>query len=366
MTSTITAPERMHSIDFFRGITMFLLIGEFSGLFELLITPPFNATSVANLANQLHHHPWNGLRFWDLIQPFFMTIVGVSLALSVQNRKRKGASQHEINRHVAIRSISLLLLGWGLYCIDAGAITWRFQNVLAQLGITYPLAYLIMHRSFRFQALFAFALLLLTEALYRLSPIPDFNEAYTAGHNIGEWIEFKLNGAIPGGHWVSLNALPTAAHTIWGVLAGQWLLGNATPNKKLRMLFVFGLVLLISGYALNPITPIIKRIATSSFVLASGGWTILALALSYFVIDIKKRSKGVLFFAVVGMNPLFIYLFAHVGGAGLLERIVHPFTFVLMDWAGLEWAALFTSLVVWGLLWGICQWLYRKNLYFRI
>jgi hypothetical protein len=74
----------------------------------------------------------------------------------------------------------------------------------------------------------------------------------------------------------------------------------------------------------------------------------------------------VLFFAVVGMNPLFIYLFAHVGGAGLLERIVHPFTFVLMDWAGLEWAALFTSLVVWGLLWGICQWLYRKNLYFRI
>ena len=366
MTTTTKPLGRMQSIDFFRGLTMFLLIAEFSGLFELLISPPFDSVAYAQLAIQFHHHPWNGLRFWDLIQPFFMTIVGVSLALAMNNRQRKGASRNELNRHVAIRSVSLLLLGWGLYCIDDGGITWRFQNVLAQLGITYPLAYLVMHKSFRFQALFSIGLLLLSESLYRFFPVANFNQAYTAGHNVGEWIELQLNGAIPGGHWVSLNALPTAAHTIWGVLAGQWLLGNATPNKKLKMLLLFGLVLLSLGYALNPITPIIKRIATSSFVLASGGWTILALAISYYIIDIKKRSKGVLFFAVVGMNPLFIYLFAHVGGARLLERMVYPFSYGLTDWAGPQWAALFTSLCVWGLLWGICRWLYSKNLFFRI
>ncbi len=366
MSAPALPPGRMRSIDFFRGLTMFLLIGEFSGLFEKLVEPPFEGGWVAALATQLHHHPWHGLRFWDLIQPFFMFIVGVSLALSVHNRLKRGEGRNALNRHVLQRSAILLLLGWGLYCIDDGAITWRFQNVLAQLAVTYPLAYLVMRKPPRFQIGFSLVLLVLAEGLYRFFPLEGFNQPFTAGQNLGEWLELQLNGQIPGGHWVSLNALSTTAHTVWGVLAGQWLLGGETPVKKLRVLLLAGVALLVAGYGLDPVTPIIKRIATSTFVLASGGWTLLGLAFSYWLIDLKKKDRAVLFFAVVGMNPLFIYLFAHVGGGRLLERIFYPYTHALFGWGGEAYAAVATSLAVWAALWGICWWLYRKGIFIRI
>lgn len=366
MPESPTPSARMRSIDFFRGITMFLLIGEFSGLFYLLAEPPFDSTWVFPLVEQFHHHPWNGLRFWDLIQPFFMFIVGVSLALSVAKRRKQGETRRTITRHVLQRSLLLLLFGWGLYCIADGEITWRFQNVLAQLAVTYPLAYLVMDKSFRFQVGFSIALLLLAEAVYRFFPLEGFDQPFTPGHNVGEWIELQLNGKLPGGHWVSLNAISTAAHTVWGVLAGKLLLGATPARTKLRQLLIAGVILLAAGYLLDPVTPIIKRIATSSFVLASGGWTLLALALCYWLIDLKKKDRGVLFFAVVGMNPLFIYLFAHLGGGDFIEQILHPFTFALLGWAGKATAGVVTAFLVWLGLWGICWWLYRRKIFIRI
>ena len=366
MAETNLPAGRMRSVDFFRGLTMFLLIGEFSGLFEVLVEPPFEGTWVAAIATQFHHHPWNGLRFWDLIQPFFMFIVGVSLALSVANRKKRGQTRGQLTRHVLQRSLLLLLIGWGLYCIDDGGITWRFQNVLAQLAVTYPLAYLVMHRPARFQIVFSVILLLIAEGLYRAFHMEGFNGAFTPGQNIGEWLELQLNGKLPGGHWVSLNALSTAAHTIWGVLAGQLLLSSLPAQRKLAKMLIWGGILLVIGYALDPITPIIKRIATTSFVLASGGWTLLAMAFSYWLIDMKKKDRAVLFFAIVGMNPLFIYLFAHVGGAGLLQKIVHPFSHALFSWMDPAVAAVMTAAIVWMGLWGICYWLYRKGIFIRI
>ncbi len=366
MKQTTAAPNRYLSVDFFRGITMFLLVGEFSGLFEHLVDPPFEGTVVWWVAQQFHHHPWHGLRFWDLVQPFFMFIVGVSLAFSVTKRLDRGDSQKSVTRHVVQRSITLLLLGWGLYCIDDGEITWRFQNVLAQMSVTYLVAYLIMNRSFWWQVVFSVILLVVADAMYRLFPLEGFNQPFTPNHNLGEWIELQLNGKLPGGHWVSINALSTTAHTIWGVLAGKLLLSELEQKAKLKQLLVAGALLLAAGYAFDLLTPIVKRIATSTFVLASGGWTLVALAFSYWLIDIKKKDRVVLFFAIVGMNPLFIYLFAHVGGAGMIERILHPFTYALFGWAGEVSATVLTSVAVWASLWYICFWLYQKRIFLRI
>jgi len=191
--------------------------------------------------------------------------------------------------------------------------------------------------------------------IYRLFPVEGFNQPFTVGHNLGEWIELKLNGKIPYGHWVSINFLSTTPHTIWGLLAGQLLISESNHQIVLKKLITSGVILLILGYALDPITPIIKRIATASFVLASGGWTLLALAFSHWLIDIRKKDRMVLFFSVVGMNPLFIYLFAHVGGARLIEKILHPFTHLISN--DLEAIArLVTSIGVWVLLWYLCYW----------
>lgn len=357
---------RLYSLDFFRGLTMFLLIAEFTALFNHLTAPALEGSWVYWLGMQFHHHPWAGLRFWDLIQPFFMFIVGVAMPFSIGKRLARGDSQASIRQHVFRRALLLLLLGWGLYCIGPGRIVFRFQNVLAQLAFTYLLAYLLMRRPASFQLLFSLGLILLTEILYRSFAVPGYDHAFVPNENFGTWLDLQYGGADLNGHWVAFNAVPTAAHTIWGVLAGQLLMSSRSQQQKLRYLLVAGLAALAAGYAISPFTPIIKRICTSSFILVSGGYTLLALALCYWIIDVKKWRKGVAFFAIVGMNPLFIYLFAHLGGADFLRQIVQPFSTSLLGWTGALPTAIITSLVVLFLLWYLCYWLYEKRIFIRI
>jgi predicted acyltransferase len=358
--------ERLVSLDFFRGLTMFLLIAEFANLFPLFLAPQMEGTPIWFLGVQLHHCEWAGLHFWDLIQPFFMFIVGVAMPLSFARRMAQGDSNKKLLMHVLKRSLLLLVLGWALYCIDPGKITFRFQNVLAQLSVTYLLAYLVMKKAPWFQILFSVVLIAISEGLYRFFPVEGFNHAFVAGENFGTWFNLLISGEEGGGHWAIFNAIPTAAHTIWGVLAGQLLISDKPPKVKIRILVVSGLIALAIGYGLSSVTPIIKRISTSTFVFASGGWTLLMMALCYWVIDVLNWRRGVLFFSVVGMNPLFIYLFAHIGGAALIRKAVSPFSNALFSMAG-EWMAeVMTSLIVLSILWYICWWLYKKKIFIRI
>lgn len=358
--------NRLQSLDFFRGLTMFLLIGESTHLYAHLLDPAFQGTIVEAIGNQFHHHPWNGLRFWDLIQPFFMFIVGVALPFSVAKRTANGQSRGRIARHAVQRAVCLLLLGWALYCIEPGRITFRFQNVLAQLSVTYLLAFLMMKRPVRTQLLFTLGLLVLTELLYRLFPVAGFNQPFVPDHNFGAWVDLRLSGELSSGHWVSFNAIPTAAHTIWGVLAGQWLRSERPPRRKIVSLAGLGLAGIVVGFALNPLSPMIKRIATSSFVIASGGFCLLALAGSYWLVDVRRVGKVTAFFNIVGMNALFIYLFAESGGTSWVIKLVKPFAAGLFSWTGNATVNILTSLAVWALLWGMCAWLYRRKIFIKI
>ncbi len=361
-----TEHHRLLSLDFFRGLTMFLLVVAITGFFTFFTSERFSGTILYALGEQFEHHPWHGLRFWDLIQPFFMFIVGVAMPFSYAKRIRQGESHAEVRTHILIRCLILLLLGWWLYCIPYGKITFFFQNVLAQLSVTILLSFLIMRKPVVFQVIFSIVLLVLSDILYRVFPVEGFNQPFVADHNFGAWLDMQMSGQLSRGHWVSFNALPTTAHTIWGVLAGKLLMGEQSGSRKLKMLFLAGIAGLILGYGLDPVTPIIKRIATSTFVLASGGWTFLALALSYWLIDIKQIRGGVRFFAVVGMNPLFIYLFAEAGGAELLKSFAQPLAVSLFQWAGPEYAALVTTSVASCLLWLICYFMYRHKIFIKI
>lgn len=358
--------KRLASIDFFRGLTMFLLIGEFTGLFGVLVDPQFKGTVIHAIGNQFHHHPWHGLRFWDLIQPFFMYIVGLSMPFSIGKRISRGDTQKSILSHVLKRSFLLIILGWALYCIGPGKITFQFQNVLVQIGITYLIAFLIMKKSNLFQILFSIGIIILMDLVYRFFPVNGFNEAFTPDRNFGAYIDFKLNGGLSGGHWVSVNAIITSAHTIWGVLTGKLLLSKKPGSEKIKIMLLFGALCLISGYLLDPLSPIIKRISTSSFVLVSGGYSILVMALSYWMIDIKKWNPGLVFFSVVGMNPLFIYLFAHVGGADLINNIFIPFTRAVFFFSNEIFIQGINNLLCWFFLWYICYFLYRKKVFIKI
>ena len=132
---------------------------------------------------------------------------------------------------------------------------------------------------------------------------------------------------------------------------------------------IAGLICLVAGYGLDltGITPIIKRISTSAFVLASLGWCLLCLAACYHRIDVMQHDKGLYFFKVIGMNSIFIYLFFEIVGAkwfnGYIEAITSGvLSSILPDLA----VALITSVTIFILEWKCCEFLYRRGIFFRL
>lgn len=367
LNSGSVAAERITSIDFFRGLTMFLLIGESSKLYSQL--PSINSGFVQFLGVQLSHHEWNGLHFWDLIQPFFMFIVGVAIPFAAANRIKKGATEKSLVIHAIKRSFLLLFLGWTLNCIKPGEIVFRFQNVLAQLSVTFLVAFLIRKKSYTFQLIFTLVILLLTDLAYRYFPVEGFNHPWVAFENLGAWVNNKIEGVDSTNIWATLNAIPTIAHTVWGVLCGKLLMSNKNAAEKIKWMVIAGLSGLLIGYSLHylNVTPIIKKIATSSFVFVSGGWAILGLSFSYWLIDVKKKFiSGSRLFVIVGMNCIFIYVFFMVGGSGLISNIYTPFSKALFFWGGEILVGIMKSLAVWASLWYICYWLYKNKLFIKI
>lgn len=361
------ASERLLSLDFFRGVTMFLLIGASADIFNWLIDHVFDNTIWQRITIPFEHHPWNGLRFWDLIQPFFMFIVGVAMPFSYGKRWEKGEEWSKTLTHAIRRSLLLFALGVGLPCVWSGKMTFELWNVLAQLSFTFLVAFLMMRKSIKIQLIFSFGLLILTEALFRMFSMPGYNQPFVMDHNFGTYVDMLLMGKVSGGGWLAFNCVPTTAHTMWGVIAGLILKSNRLPYQKIKILLIAGIIGLVVGYGLNPVTPIIKRICTSSFVIVSGGWCLVALAFSYWFADIKKFQSVPKFFAVVGLNPLFIYLFTDVGGSKMLHKMAYPFVNGLLGWKiGPIPSHVVTALVVWWMLWYICYFMDKHKVYVRI
>jgi len=364
---SMPAPGRVISVDFFRGLTMFLLVGEAAHVYGNF--SKFDCGIMKFFGTQFSHHEWHGLHFWDLIQPFFMFIVGVAIPFAVANRIKKGDSMGVINLHAIKRSLLLLFLGWALYFVGAGKLVFRFQNVLAQLSVTCIVAFFIREKSFTFQLMFTLVILLLIDLAYRFFPVEGFNHPWVVYENLGAWVNNKIEGVDKASCWATLNCVSTTAHTVWGVLCGKFLMSDKTPAKKIQTLVIWGAVALVVGYSLDllGITPIIKKTATVSFVFASGGWAILALCFFYWLIDVKKLfAGGSKFFIIVGMNCIFIYMFFEVGGAGLIRHLAEPFSKLLFSWAGKLTVDVITSLTVWAGLWYLCYWLYKNKLFIKI
>jgi predicted acyltransferase len=364
-------PERLLSLDLFRGLVMFLLVAAGSGLYHTWLDATQEGTILHSLALQFQHHSWNGLRFWDLIQPFFMFIVGVAMPFSYAKRLKRGDSKRKITQHIIRRCALLLAFGVGLHVGYNHKLVWELWNVLSQLSMTILIAFFLMRYKWSTQIIASIGLLLLTEILYRTFSLEGYNQPFVKDHNFGSWMDMILMGKInPGGGWVTINFLPTAAHTIWGVVAGQLLMSERSGSKKIKALLIAALIALVAGYLLDwtSITPIIKRIATSSFVLASGGWALLTLAFFYWLVDIMGIKGWVRFFAIVGMNPIFIYVFMETAGKQWLRAFSAAFiSDALVRLGTMETLAHFVnSLAVLAMAWGLCYWLYRRKIFIKI
>jgi predicted acyltransferase len=361
-----TPSPRLLSLDFFRGAIMVLLALESTGLYEHLYDAS-EGNFLHGFFLQFFHHPWNGLRFWDLIQPGFMFIAGTAMAFSLKKQQANGMSWSQSFRKVLKRCFWLFFFGVLDYAVRPQGLSFELWDVLTQLSFTTLVAFLIFNWSIRAQVIFCIGLLLLTEVLYRFTHVPGFDQPFVDQHNFGNYVDVLLMNKINKGGWVAINCIPTAVHTIAGAIAGKLLI---TQRKAVGPLFLWAFICLIIGFGLDwsGVTPIIKRIATSSFTLASLGWCLLALASCYWWIDVRGHKKGLKFFTIVGMNSLFIYLFFEIVGSRWFNEYVGRITNGLMELISTPemLKLIITSLCIFALEWMLCYFLYRKKVFFRL
>jgi predicted acyltransferase len=348
-------PKRLLSLDVMRGIIMILLAGESCRLYDAIKDWHDNP-----LVEQFMHHPWHGLHFWDLVQPAFMFMAGTGMYFSFKSKGRDWP-------HILKRCLKLFVFGTALHCVYAGHMVWELWNVLTQLSVTTLIAYLLIDRSYTVQIVAGFVLLILNDVLYRTILMPGFDQPFTEFHNFGAYVDTLLMGKINPDGWVAINVIPTAAHTIWGVTAGKWLLdNNHSVQRKISVLLIAGVALLVLGFGadLTGISPIIKRISTAGFTLASAGWVVLMLTALYWWIDIKQHPRFTWIAVAVGMNSIFIYLFFETLGAQWLDGVVAIFV------TGALGTALFVHVVSAFLTllveWYICYWLYQHKIFIKI
>lgn len=363
------AGQRLLSLDFMRGLIMVLLMLEGAWLWERFHEAT-EGSVLDGLMMQFTHHPWNGLRFWDLIQPGFMFIAGTALAYSLHRQQLAGVSWHSSFFKVLRRSGWLFFFGVLNYAVKPDGLAFELWNVLTQLSFTTLVAFLIFRWTMSQQIGFSLLLLVLVEILYRYTGVAGYDQPFTDQHNFGNYMDTVLMGKVDPDGWVAINCISTSCHTIWGALAGKLLFSDTANRKKISKLVTGGVIGLVSGYLLDwlAITPIIKRIATTSFVLVSGGWCLLALAFLYWWIDIRDHKKYLQFFTVIGTNSLFIYLFMGIVGSRWLNGYVDAIVLGLLKplHVSLSWSAVLSSVVIFTLEWLLCLFLFRKKIFIKI
>jgi predicted acyltransferase len=360
---TASEPKRLLGLDAFRGFTMVMMIAEGFGLRYVRDWP-----GLGPVAAQFTHIDWNfhgwEMHFWDLIQPFFMFIVGVVMPVSFARRWAAGETWQKSLWHVLRRSALLIL--WGLIArsVHANRPVVDLINVLAQIAFTYLVAFLVLRKPWQTQLGFAFGLLAVHWALFEFAVAPGVAGPWVKDANIGWFLDKALLGKNWGGSYATINCLSSAANTVFGVVAGQLLGAKMDEARKLRVLVLVGVAAVLAGSLMDFGVPLNKKIWTASFAVFSTGWTLLALALFHWVCDIRGKVAWARLFLMVGANSIFIYLFHEILG-GWLGRT----TLIFMWWSVDLWGPvgrMLNSMVAIGLQCALCVWLYRRRIFFKL
>jgi predicted acyltransferase len=307
---------RLTSLDLFRGATIAAMI---------LVNNPGNSHAYW----PLEHAEWNGWTPTDLIFPFFLFIVGVSLVFSFESRLSKGDSRAALLRHTFRRAVIIFAIGLGLNCLGslASSTDVRVPGVLQRIGICYLAAsILFLYMRPRSRALIVAALLVGYWILMRFVPVPGLGipgrdiPFLHPDLNLGAYLDRKFLTHLWGNTrlWEVtrdpeglLSTLPAIATALLGVFTGEWLRSKRSSQNKALGMLVFGTIGLILGKTWGIWFPINKKLWTSSFVLFTAGFALVCLALCYWATDIKRRRGAwTRPFLIFGKNAITAYIIA--------------------------------------------------------
>jgi predicted acyltransferase len=298
-----------------------------------------------------------------------MFISGAAMVFSYEKRWGRGETWRATFYHVLTRASLLFLIGWAVFHISSAEGASKgdlFIHIFPQLAFAGFVSFMLLRKSVVIQLGAGIGILAITEIFYRLWPVAGFDEPFTAGKNFGAYLDLALFGELSRQNGVALSIVPSAVYTILGVVAAGILRNEISQAKKLWRLAATGGCGVGLGLALSTVTPIVSGLNTSSFVVLTGGLAFLSLALGFWLADVRGLRKRSLVFLVPGLNPLFIFIFALTGGTAWFRNVASPFTMSFTDWIGAWGAQVLTSLVVWGMMWALCYWLYRRKLFIKI
>jgi predicted acyltransferase len=366
MKESAAGTSRLDSLDALRGFDMFWIIGGgamVEGLAKAVNVPALNA-----IVPQLEHVRWEGLHFWDVIWPLFMFIVGVSIAFSTARRRAAGTSRRSIYLHAARRAAILFVLGMiaqgNLLAWDLSKL-WPCYSVLHGIAAGYLIAVAVtLEFRVKTQILITAAFLLLYWALLMLVPVPGVGAGVlTPTGNMATWIDRLVLGRFHHGEntWF-VTYLGFASSVLLGVMAGHVLISPRTAAAKLRLLASAGAGCLATGLVWSLALPIIKLLWTSSFVLVAGGFSFLALALFYWIVDVRNWRGWAFPFRVIGMNPIVAYMAMMLVDLRSIGKI---FVGSLLPRVG-RWDSLLSEGAAFLALWLFLYWMYRTRSFVKI
>lgn len=367
------ASERLLSIDALRGFDMFWIVGG-DQLGRALARWSGTPTGAA-LGRQLEHVKWEGFRFYDLIFPLFLFVVGAVLPFSLGKLEAQGDAA--ALRRIARRAV--LLFGLGLLCNGVLRFDWanlRVAGVLQRIAICYAAAALLSWKvPTRGLVVTVAAILLGYWALLAGVAAPGGTAGdYSIAGNLPGWVDRNyLPGKIFkayygfGDNEGLLSTIPAVATALLGVLAGRWLRSSRGPWEKVAGLFAAGLLCLALGVAWSTRFPIIKNLWTSSFVLVAGGFSLLLLGLFYMLIDVLRFRAWAFFFVVIGANAITIYVvprfidFAHAA-----EFFLSGVYRLADQYGGPNLRAVVVACGVLAAKWLFLLYLYRNRIFLRV
>lgn len=386
--------DRLQSLDVYRGLVMLLLAFSavhWDWMHAIQVTYPDSAL-LQQLLRQFDHVEWEGIVLWDMIQPSFMFMVGVSMAYSYSSRQRRGHSYTQMLGQATRRATMLILLGVFLRSLGRENTYWTLEDVVSQIGLGYVPLFLLWNRPWRLQLGVALGLLLAYWLLFACWPLPKSTYDYASVEGKAYYDGFLAHwnkNAHPGlyfdqlllnlfprnepfvansGGYNTLNFVPSLSTMIVGLMAGEQLRNSQSAQLNLKWLVGGGVALTAAGWSLHLLSlcPIVKKVWTSSFGLVSTGYCLLILAILYAVIDLLKFRRWAWPAEIVGRNSVAMYCLVWMIASRCLATIHTHFGEAPFQLLGSGFQPLLENLAVGFILWLICYWLYRRQIFLRI
>jgi predicted acyltransferase len=347
----------------------------------------------------MKHAAWNGFTPTDLVFPTFLFLVGASIVFSTESRLARGVTRASLFAHTVRRSIIIFLLGLVVNSFPFFRLsTMRYYGVLPRIAICYLVVaslYIWIRRpagSAAGQPTVWDKVGLLVACLVgywimmRFIPVPGFG---VPGHdvplldhdgNLVAWLDRQIFSAQhlyegtrdPEG---LISTIPAFGTTLIGVLTGLFLrTSTLSDTRKALGLAVAGVSGVALGFLWNPWFPINKKMWTSSFVLYAAGWSLLALAIFWFLVQVRGWRRGTSFLLVFGTNAITAYVVSELFGPALSYVMVAPHVNVWL-WvynrlaaviSSPPFAALAYSTFYMLVCWLIVLPLYRKKIFIKI